>query len=974
MLDEKMENVVLNSGVQGMIYNHIYREIAPLSAELMVTEEPVRFNDRLHYEYRSIKTGEKWGKLWDCAWFHFTGQADSGYKLEELALIIDLAGEGCVFNAQGVPVRGLTTVKSVFDRTLGEPGKIEVPLTEITGNHTVDIWVEAGCNDLFGNDCDGVLAEAKIVAVNENVRQLYYDYFTLANLARCLDKGEPQYYAILYALEKAYLALGTEYTEEQVEKAREILKPELERKNPENPLQRFYAMGHAHMDLAWLWPIRETRRKVGRTFSTVIANMEKYPDYRFGVSQPQQLQWMKEDYPALYEKVKEKIAEKRIEPQGAMWVEADTNVSGGEALVRQLFYGKKFFREEFGYDIRELWLPDVFGYNGALPQILKKAGIDYFLTIKLSWNERNVFPHHTFLWEGIDGSKVLAHMPPEGTYNSFGAPESVIKATRSYQERGRVDVAMLLFGIGDGGGGPGTDHLERMSRIRNLLGVAPTKQAFAKEFFAELEQHRDKLYTYRGELYLEKHQGTYTSQAHNKKFNRQMEYALMDTEFAGVLAGIEGEAYPKEELEKIWKEVLLYQFHDILPGSSIKRVYDESEARYALLLERTLALKAGFLEALKGEGPAVLNTTSFQRTELVSTADGVYEVTAKPYGITKLRNRITEFEVSFDENTLENSRLKIAFNQDGSIRSVYDKREARETVYDGANSLVLYPDRGDAWDMPMDYRKGVAERLKLQSADTTLESGAAVRTNVYACRNSTLTQRVILRHDSGLVEFETEVDWQETHKMLRAEFDMAVCTNKVSCDIQFGYIERSTNNNNSIEYAQNEICAHKWIDMSDSSYGVALLNDCKYGYYAKGNRISMNLLRSQMYPCENQDKGRHQFRYALYPHRGTLAASDVCARAYAFNRPLFLCNCRETESLFRVDNPKVVIECIKKADDGRGVIVRMFNYSDSFEKAVLSTSLDYGKVMSTNLLENELGETGLSMELHPFEIVTFRFM
>ena len=973
MLNSKIDNVVLNPAVQSQIYSRIYREISTLSAEVMVTDEPVKFKDRLNYEYHAIKPGEKWGKLWDCAWFHFTGEADLQYKPEELALLIDLDGEGCVFSSQGVPLRGLTTVKSVFDRSLGLPGKIEVPFTEIIEDHSVDIWVEAGCNDLFGNYCNGVLTEAKIVVVNENMRQLYYDYFTLANLASCLDKGDPHYYSIVYALEEAYLALGTDFTDEQVCRAREILRPELERKNAENPLLKYYAVGHAHMDLAWLWPIRETKRKIGRTFSTVVANMEKYPDYKFGISQPQQLQWLKEEYPELYGKVKEKIMQKRIEPQGAMWVEADTNISGGEALVRQLFYGKKFFHEEFGYDIRELWLPDVFGYSGALPQILKKAGVDYFLTIKLSWNEHNVFPHHTFIWEGIDGSQILAHMPPEGTYNSYGAPESVIRATRVYQERGRVDSAMLLFGIGDGGGGPGMDHLERMKRMENLLGVAPVKQAFAKEFFADLEHQRKKLYKHRGELYLEKHQGTYTSQAHNKKFNRLAEYALMDTEFISVLAGIAAEEYPKEKLESIWKEVLLYQFHDILPGSSIQRVYNESEARYAELLEEIDGVKSGFMDSLEKGGPAVLNTTSFARTELVLAEDGIYEVTARPYGITKLEKKITEFDVSFNENTLENAKLKISFNEDGSIHSVYDKTACRETVYDGANRLVIFADMADAWDMAADYRLGETEELTLQSCETVLEPGAVVRTHVYTYQNSTLTQRVILRHNSGIVEFDTQADWQETHKMLRAEFDMAVFSNQVSCDIQFGYIQRSTNCNNSIEYAQQEICAHKWIDLSDSNYGVALLNDCKYGYYAKGNRISVNLLRSQMYPCENQDKGHHHFRYALYPHAGTLADSDVSAQAYAFNRPLVLCGLQETESLFCTDNSKVVIECIKKADDGRGVIVRVYNNSDGFERGELKTSLDYSRVTSADLMENELGDVSLSLQLHPFEIVTLRF-
>ena len=329
MLNSKIENIVLNPAVLNEIHSRIYREIAPLSTEVMVTKEPVKFKDRLDYEYHRIEPGEKWGKLWDCAWFHFTGQADPGYSLEELALVIDLDGEGCVFSPDGVPLRGITTVKSTFERTLGLPGKVEVPLTEITGDYNIDIWVEAGCNDLFGNDCGGVLTEAKIVVVNENIRQLYFDYFTLTNLVSYLDKKDPHYYSILYALEEAYLSLGSEFTDQQVQKARKILKPELERKNPENPLLKFYAMGHAHMDLAWLWPVRETKRKIGRTFSTAVANLEKYPDYKFGISQPQQLQWLKEEYPGLYEKVKEKIIQKRIEPQGAMWVEADTNISGG---------------------------------------------------------------------------------------------------------------------------------------------------------------------------------------------------------------------------------------------------------------------------------------------------------------------------------------------------------------------------------------------------------------------------------------------------------------------------------------------------------------------------------------------------------------------------------------------------------------------------------------------------------------------
>jgi alpha-mannosidase len=372
-----------------------------------------------------------------------------------------------------------------------------------------------------------------------------------------------------------------EYSEAEAGNARSVLAKELNKQGGASSL-KISAIGHAHIDLAWLWPLRETRRKAARTFSTALMLLEKYPNYIFGASQPQLYAWVQQDYPALYEKVKKKIAEGRWEVQGAMWVEADTNIAGGEALVRQILYGKKYFQKEFNQDMRILWLPDVFGYSGALPQILRKSGIEYFMTTKLSWNIYNKFPHHTFLWSGIDGSEVLAHMPPEGTYNSAASPTSIHKAEAEYMDKGIADECLMLFGIGDGGGGPGEEHLERLERERNLEGLLPIKQEPSIQFFDRLALQRENYKKWHGELYLERHQGTYTTQAKSKRYNRKIEILLRELEFISVLAQLErNESYPDETIERLWKELLLYQFHDILPGSSIHRVYEESLHHYA---------------------------------------------------------------------------------------------------------------------------------------------------------------------------------------------------------------------------------------------------------------------------------------------------------------------------------------------------------------------------------------------------------
>ncbi|GHV00217.1 hypothetical protein FACS1894211_07070 [Clostridia bacterium] len=416
----------------------IYTKVKDLDVEFAPSAEPVRFADRLNLTYKKIVPGEKWGGLFDCAWFHLTGKADPSCAGKKLVLLIDLNGEGCVYDKNGSAVRGITCVNSEYDRSLGLPGKRVLQFAgKSNGGETVDLWIDAGCNDLFGILREnGTLKQAELAVVNDKARDLYYDYWVLLDFLKATDRDTARYSQILIALNEVGNLLYT-YDDGELDRCAEILSVQLKKKAADTGL-KLYATGHAHLDLAWLWPLRESRRKALRTFSTAMEMFDRYPFYILGVSQPQQFEWVKREDPALYEKIKQKVKEGRIEPQGAMWVESDLNVTSGESLVRQVLYGKKFWREEFGQEVKTAHLPDVFGFSGALPQILAKSGVDSLITIKMSWNKFNVFPYHTFNWRGIDGSEVLVHMPPEGTYNSAIAPRSVAAAEKKLSRPGLV--------------------------------------------------------------------------------------------------------------------------------------------------------------------------------------------------------------------------------------------------------------------------------------------------------------------------------------------------------------------------------------------------------------------------------------------------------------------------------------------------------------------------------------------------------
>ncbi|WP_176691665.1 alpha-mannosidase [Superficieibacter electus] len=977
------------------IEKNIYTPVNELTVEGFITPEPVPFARRRQGKPHTFIPGECWGQLWDCAWVNVRGVVPAQARGDAAVMLFDCGGEALVVDADGAPLSGLTNVDSTFDPSLGRAGKVVFPLAHVS---EVDLWLELACNDLFGALHSGKLALAHIATCHHELRALYYDAGVLRDLLRCLDNASARFKRVLFCLSSALNGLTT-YNDDAVATCRQALAVELAKKGGD-PTVSVVGIGHAHMDLAWLWPIRETKRKGARTFATALDLLGRYPDYHFGASQPQLFQWMKEDYPQLYARIQRQVQQGRLEIQGDMWVEPDTNVPSGESLVRQFLYGRQFFQQEFGQVTRMLWLPDVFGYNANLPQIMKKSGIDYFMTQKLSWNEHNPFPHHTFIWHGIDGSSVLSHMLPEETYNSPASPGSIQRIETSYHEAGVCDQALMLFGIGDGGGGPGEEHLERLKRMKNLSGIAPVKQGYAIDFFRNIAKDCTHYPHYHGELYLEKHQGTLTTQARNKRFNRKLENALRELEFLASRQWFYGQKeYPADTLQEIWREVLLYQFHDILPGSSIRRVYDESVARYEILLAQVeQRIQASLAELHRQAGVragafVIHNLSGFAREEWLQLADKSVRVAVPAFGYRIMNEVIADTvpEITAQPQRLENDLLRVEFNEQGHIDALVDKQVGRSLLQSGTvgNQLAVYEDiGGNCWDINITYRQRTPEYFQLVSATARQEGAAAVVEQCYRYGNSRLTQKISLLPDSKRLTFETHVDWHERDKMLRTSFAVNILSERVSCDIQFGKFSRSARINNVYDAAQFEICAHKWIDYSRTDYGVALLNESKYGHYAKDGVLDLNLLRSQTYPGTNADEGEHDFAYALFPHCGDEVVGEVNREAYLFNNPLRI-NIADgvqpqtavelSAGFISCNSPHICLETVKKAEIQRALVLRVWEFDGGEATADIQIPAGVTRALLTNLMEEGEEEIAIAnghvtLTFAPFEIKTLLLM
>lgn len=924
-----------------------------LAIEAWTSDEPVPFAARTSGKHLQLKVGERWGDLFGCAWFRFSGTVPTA-PAGPVVLLIDVNGELLVVDAAGIPVRGLTNQSSVFERSLGKPGKTVLPLADLhQDGPQITVWADGGANDLFGFlQGEGRIAEARIAVLRPELQALGYDVEVLADLARALPEGDGRRLRIGAALDAC--VRRHDGSDDGIAACRALLAPLLAERGGDRTLN-LSAVGHSHLDLAWLWPLRESRRKAARTLATVMRNLERYPDYVYGISQPQQLAWIQEEHPALFAQIQEAVAAGRIECQGGMWVESDTNLVSAESLARQLLYGQRAWQAWFGRTVRTCWLPDVFGYSAALPQILSQAGIDRFMTIKLSWSKVNRFPHHTFRWRSPDGSEVLAHMPPEGTYNSAALPRSAVQAAQRFQDAARTDRGLLVFGIGDGGGGPGEEHLERLQRTKDLAGMPTVLQESSERCFERIAAQQDRLAAWSGELYLECHQGTLTSQGRMKMANRRLEWALRRAELAASRAWLAGAAWPAQRLGAIWRDVLLHQFHDILPGSSIGRVYAEAEARSQEMLAQLEAITAMADAQALPAGQVVVNDLSWPRQGWLRSAQGWHQAEVPTCGAVQLgAPGATPGDLDATPQTLCNGLLRATFAADGRLLSLLDLEHGREALSAPGNDLIAFEDPGDAWDFPPDYLERRTWRPEQTAVRAGVDGPEAWIERTLSLGTSTIIQRIVLAAGSRRLEFRTRVDWQERGRMLRVRFPIAVHAEAARCEIAIGSIARPTHANTSWDAARFEVPAHAWVDLSERGYGVALLNDGKYGHRLDGDVLDLALLRSPSYPDPNGDKGAHEFTYALYPHLGDHAEGRVTQEAHDLNAPLRLATGGSgtlLQSLVAVDEPGVIISAVKRAEDGDLLIVRLMEVHGATSTIRLRCAARIGSAHLGNLLE-----------------------
>lgn len=861
------------------------------------------------------------------------------------------------------------------------------------------------------NDPAPVKFYADIVGIDETAERLYYDLKVPYDVIGFTDKNTKEYVDILRYLNNSLSVIDWRSDEKMrasFADAADYIEKEFYGKYCKKGNVKVKCVGHTHIDIGWLWTVRQTREKAQRSFFTVLELMKRYPEYKFMSSQAPLYLAIKEEAPEKYEEIKERVKEGRWEVEGAMWVEADCNLTSGESLVRQVLYGKRFFNNEFGVDSKTLWLPDVFGYSAALPQILKKCGVDSFVTSKISWNDTNMMPNDTFTWKGIDGSEIFTHfmtaqeMQGNGeianftTYLPQGNASYVMGAWRRNHNKDIVDDALLTFGFGDGGGGPTSKDIEMLKRMEyGIPGCPTTEFSNSTEFLSEIkEQSEGQLEKWVGELYFEYHRGTYTSQSEMKKNNRKCEFALQNTELFSVIANsLLNVDYPQEKLEKMWKTVLTNQFHDILPGSAIKEVYETANAE-----EREIGKECGKLlenafksvaDDVSKAGVAVFNPTSF-------TCGGTVVFDGKTRYCEKIPSKgyaVTDFvpfdgSVAVTDKTIENKYFIVEFDDCMEISRIYDKRNSREVVPQGrtTNRFVAfedYPNNFDAWEIREYYKEKSYPINDFVSSEKVFDGERSGLKIIRKFEESTIEQTIWLYEHIDRIDFDTKLDWQTEHVLVKAFFPVDVNAEKATFDTQFGNLERPAHANTSWDKAKFEVCGHKFADLSDDSYGLSVLNDCKYGYSVRNGEIGLSLLRCPTYPDPDCDKGEHTFTYSLYPHTGAVRNSEVYKQAYLLNNPFVAVIANgngklpERYSFASADKPNVIIDTVKRAEDSDDIIVRLFESENKTTDVNVKFAANVKKVVLCDLMENELEDLPvkdgvISIRVKPFEIVTLK--
>ena len=1021
-----------------VLKQELYQPIGEIEWSAHKTKEYLTPDAALAGKFEPVAPGYTWGETWEYCWFKSKITIPEGVDGKRIVMNLNPGGESTIFvNGEAFGTYRadwiLTDHHYMVDNYLTRDAKAGETYDVLMETYAGHYYATAGYGcytgpvlpeggqfvDPLKEGARRTLGKCTYGVWNEDAYQLYMDVDTLYRLLGVLDDTSLRASKICDALEQFTLIVDFEQDRETRNasyiKAREALKPYMEAVNGSS-MPVFYAVGNAHLDLAWCWPLAETYRKTARTFAAQLRLLEEYPDYKFIVSQPACYEMVREHYPELFERIKKAAKDGRWIADGAMWVEPDTNMAGGEALIRQFLYGKRYYKEMFGVDSELLWLPDTFGYTAALPQIVVGCGVKYLVTQKIFWsyNKGEQFPYHYFSWQGMDGSKITSFLPTR--YEYFTHPTEANEVWKNRSQARDLDAFLYPFGYGDGGGGPTRDHIEYALRQKDLEGGVKIKIADPVEFFEDMQaQKGDPKNTYVGELYFTAHRGTYTVQASVKKGNRKSEEALRELELWAVPAALAGGEYPKAEAEALWKDVLLNQFHDILPGSSIARVYVEAEKLHNKVIAEAKALTKTAQEKLIATGAdatavTVFNSLGFERTELITlpagfengavTADGAYipvengkaVVTLPSCGAVSL-TPATEAQkadtigaaVTAIENgyVLENAIVKAVVNNRGEVTSFVLKESGREFAAGAMNKFRLFKDvprRWDGWDIDSNYVYQEIEGAYDISVEAVEQGAEAVLKVTGKLLDSTYTQYIRLAKDAKRIEFETEVDWKELHRLLKVGFPVDVYAENAINEMQFGYVERPAHRSRPYDKERFEVCNHRYSALRDGSHGAAVMNDCKYGISVNGNSMELTLLRSGACPDLRTDNRVHNFTYAFTAWEGDFASADVVKQAYAVGiKPTVVLGGKLDVSYLSVDKDNIIIDTVKMAEDGSGdIIVRLYESKKAAVSAKLSAAfIPNFKAYSCDMLENAQEEIAVNdgvidLAFRAFEIKTIR--
>ena len=969
------------------------RELA--IAAWRVGGEPVPFATARSAEFEPVEVGVAWGAPWDTVWFRVSGEVPAhwraaGWEAEldvDLGIVSDYPGfqaEGLVYRPDGSIVKGV------------HPQNAWVPIV----GERVDLYLEAAANPDVAGDFTFlptplgdratageapyyVLRRLRLVARDPEAWALVQDLRVLRGLALELPAASPRRADVLRALDGVVDAIDPDDVRASVPAARAVAAEALARPAHASA-HRVLAVGHAHIDSAWLWPTRETVRKVARTFANALDLAERDPGFVFAASSAQHYDWLREGYPELFARVRDAVAAGRFVPVGGMWVESDTNLPSGESLVRQLVYGKRFFLEHFGVETEEVWLPDSFGYSAGLPQLIRASGSRWFLTQKISWNDTNRMPHHSFLWEGIDGSRVFTHFPPTDTYSSDLSIGELALAERQYREDGRANTSLALFGWGDGGGGPTREMLAAAHRSADLEGAPRVELASPRAFFERAEAEYVDPPVWTGEMYLELHRGVATTQARIKRGNRRSEALLREAELWSATATVRaGAPYPHAELDAAWRTVLLHQFHDILPGSSIAWVNQETERAAAENLADLESLVAAAQRALLGPGSTAVgfNAGPFARSGVAALGAGPVD-----------ESGFVRATADGDGVRFASPSVRARIDGDGLLVSLVDVATGRELIRAGEPGMLFQlfrdtPRQWDAWDID---RETLAAPLDLRRADAiTIDDDGETLVIRRSTPNSTIEQRLRMRADDGALELRLAIDWHEREKLLKLAFPLDLRVDRATSEIAYGHVHRPVHENTSWDRARFETSGHRWLHVGEPGIGVAIANDVAYGHDVRPRTDErgrplvvprLSLLRGPLFPDPDADQGRHVFDLSVRVTRGLADAVD---EGYRRHLPLRVVEggAEGVEPLVRVDGAGVVVEALKLADDGSGdVVVRCYEALGTRTRATLHLGFASDAVVETDLLERPVpalrvvasSSAAVELDLPAFTIATLR--